>query len=265
MFCAQCGTEVDADANFCKNCGARVARSVGPAETVAPPASSVIAGENTPRAADSAGATTRKARHDAPFKEGASSRTLMIVVGVLVLVLVGAGAYFITGSFKPAEPVLPPSSPAQEPLASKAPASDPSPSFPVSKEPRAEAEDPAALPKFDSGPEPRVEKPRPAPDALPPPSRSQPQRPTQDPGRGSRPAPVLASRGGANPGTYETVRSTPVHEDPSPSSRVVANIPAGVRVNVVSSSGDWLEVHSRRGNPPGFIRRGDAVVVESSN
>jgi hypothetical protein len=44
----------------------------------------------------------------------------------------------------------------------------------------------------------------------------------------------------------------------------VANIPGGVRVNVVSASGDWLEVHSRRGNPPGFIRRDDAQFIESS-
>jgi len=32
----------------------------------------------------------------------------------------------------------------------------------------------------------------------------------------------------------------------------------------VNAKGDWLEVHSRRGNPPGFIRREDAAFLEKS-
>jgi hypothetical protein len=46
---------------------------------------------------------------------------------------------------------------------------------------------------------------------------------------------------------------------------VVANIPAGTRVDVVNSKGDWLEVHSRRGNPPGFIKRQDAKFLEKTD
>jgi hypothetical protein len=65
-------------------------------------------------------------------------------------------------------------------------------------------------------------------------------------------------------GIYETVRATTVYETPSASSRSVASIPQGTRVNVVSSAGNWLEVHSKSGKPPGFIRRGDAVFVERS-
>ena len=271
MFCTQCGTQVDAEANFCKNCGARVGPGrVAPAKTAEPFASTVIARENTRRAADSAGAVTAHARHDAPFKEGVSSRTL-VIVAVLVLVLVGAGAHFITGGgSKPAEPVLSPSAPAQEPLASEAPASEPLPSLPKSKEPRAAAESPAISPKLDREPDPAAETtietaPKTSPDVLAPPSKLQPQKAGPDSARGRRSAKALAPGGGAHPGTYETVRNTPVHEDPSASSGVIATIPVGVRVNVVGSTGDWLEVHSRRGNPPGFIRRGDAVFLDTPN
>jgi hypothetical protein len=74
-----------------------------------------------------------------------------------------------------------------------------------------------------------------------------------------------ASRGGASPGVYETLRATTVYEGPSGSAKVLASIPPGIRVNVVSSNGEWLEVHSKRGNPPGFIRRNDAAFIERSN
>jgi len=76
------------------------------------------------------------------------------------------------------------------------------------------------------------------------------------------PAPDVASRRTPDAGVYETVRATTVYETPSASSRSVANIPPGTRVNVVSSTGSWLEVHSKSGKPPGFIRRGDAVLVD---
>jgi len=63
------------------------------------------------------------------------------------------------------------------------------------------------------------------------------------------------------PRLYETVRSTAVFEEPSASSRKVATIPNGSRVRVVESTGDWLEVRSKQGRPPGFIRRDDAVLT----
>ena len=76
------------------------------------------------------------------------------------------------------------------------------------------------------------------------------------------PGPALASGRQANPGTYETIRPTTLFEKPSGSSRAVSNIGDGTKFNVVGSSGDWLEVRSRLGNPPGFIRRDDAKPVE---
>jgi hypothetical protein len=105
----------------------------------------------------------------------------------------------------------------------------------------------------------------------PPPMRENPGEsaategtpPYTPPASAARPsAPAVASQRTADAGVYETVRATTVFEQPSASSRNVASIPPGTRVNVVSSTGNWLEVHSKSGKPPGFIRRGDAVFVE---
>jgi Bacterial SH3 domain len=95
-----------------------------------------------------------------------------------------------------------------------------------------------------------------------PPAASAPPRPadTSPP----PPAPTL-SRRAAPPGTYETIRSTTVHEQPSGSSRVLTKIAKGTRVEVVRSSGDWLEVRSRHGNPPGFVRADDAMFLSRTN
>jgi hypothetical protein len=60
---------------------------------------------------------------------------------------------------------------------------------------------------------------------------------------------------------YQTVRSTSVFEEPSASSRKVGSIANGSRVRVVGSTDDWLEVRSKQGRPPGFIRRDDAVLM----
>jgi Bacterial SH3 domain len=60
---------------------------------------------------------------------------------------------------------------------------------------------------------------------------------------------------------YQTVRTTSVFEEPSASSRKVGSIATGTRVRVVGSADDWLEVRSKQGRPPGFIRRDDAVLM----
>src|SRR5262245_11605530 len=62
---------------------------------------------------------------------------------------------------------------------------------------------------------------------------------------------------------YQTVRSASVFEEPSASSRKVGSIANGNRVRVVGSTGDWLEVRSKQGRPPGFIRRDDAVLMRT--
>jgi hypothetical protein len=70
---------------------------------------------------------------------------------------------------------------------------------------------------------------------------------------------------GTEPRTYETLRSTPVYEEPANSSRVVAQITKGTQIAVVGSSGGWLEVRSKHGQPPGFIRADDAMFVSKAN
>jgi len=66
----------------------------------------------------------------------------------------------------------------------------------------------------------------------------------------------------AEPGRYEVIRATTVFERPSASSREVTTVTKGTVVNVVGSQGEWLEVRSKQGRPPGFIRRDDAMFRE---
>lgn len=66
----------------------------------------------------------------------------------------------------------------------------------------------------------------------------------------------------AEPGSYEVIRPTGVFAEPSDASRKVSTVKRGTRVTVVGSVGDWLEVRSKHGNPPGFIRRDDTMFVE---
>jgi hypothetical protein len=77
------------------------------------------------------------------------------------------------------------------------------------------------------------------------------------------PRPMAARR--AVPGVYETIRPTSVYEDPSSASRVISQISGETRINVVSSAGGWLEVRSKRGNPPGYVRSDDARQIGGPN
>lgn len=91
----------------------------------------------------------------------------------------------------------------------------------------------------------------------------------QPPARTSNPpapAPTIARvTGTTSPRTYETVRPTPVYQEPVDSARVVAQIGKGTEIVVVGSGGGWLEIRSRHGKPPGFIHADDAMFVSRSN
>jgi hypothetical protein len=41
----------------------------------------------------------------------------------------------------------------------------------------------------------------------------------------------------------------------------MGDIEPGVRVNVVGAKNGWLEIHSKHGRPPGFIRKEGARVA----
>ena len=81
----------------------------------------------------------------------------------------------------------------------------------------------------------------------------------------SLPPPATAPRRAVEPGLYETVRSTVVYEEPLGSSRVLTRITGGTQITVVRGVGEWLEVRSKHGNPPGFVRADDAMFVGRSN
>jgi hypothetical protein len=258
MFCTQCGTQVDQRDNFCKNCGVKIERRSAVGIRAA---AGVTA---TPASAPSVEADAGASATD--VKKGTSRKAVIGAVGAALLLISAASLYFGRVSSKPvAAPA--PSPQREEPQAAAIPPDEPLPSSEDNKDlPLPSDAGAASLNRSEIVEAPRVVEPsKTGADAYPSPSKSQTKPSGQDSNRKSRPASEPAIRGGAKPGVYETVQSTTVYENPSASADIVADIPAGVRVNVVSASGDWLEVHSRRGNPPGFIRRGDAVFVESPN
>ncbi len=79
------------------------------------------------------------------------------------------------------------------------------------------------------------------------------------------PSSPAVQRRPAEPGTYEIIRTTSVFEKALGTSRTVSSINVGTKVSVVGSVGEWLEVRSKHGKPPGFIRRDDAMFVEKKN
>jgi hypothetical protein len=66
-------------------------------------------------------------------------------------------------------------------------------------------------------------------------------------------------------GVYETTQATTVYESPSSGGRVISQIGPRTRINVVGSTGDWLEVRSNRGNPPGYVRADAARQIVRAN
>jgi hypothetical protein len=63
-------------------------------------------------------------------------------------------------------------------------------------------------------------------------------------------------------GPYQVLYPTSVHGEPREDSVRVANIEAGTRVHVVGVQGEWLEIRSKHGRPPGFIKKGSVVQIE---
>lgn len=69
----------------------------------------------------------------------------------------------------------------------------------------------------------------------------------------SRPAPSAVT------GTYEVTRGTRVFAAPNEFARQVGEIEPGLKVNVVDAREGWLEIRSKHGRPPGFIRSDTAA------
>ena len=75
---------------------------------------------------------------------------------------------------------------------------------------------------------------------------------------GARPIAALQPR------TYEALRPTSIYDEPLPSARIVAKLAKGTQVTVVSSENGWLEIRSKHGRPPGFIRKEAAERMDEA-
>ncbi len=69
----------------------------------------------------------------------------------------------------------------------------------------------------------------------------------------------------ASLGTYRVMRPSRVYAAPNELSRSIGDIEPGVNVNVVNARDGWLEIHSKHGRPPGYIRREAAARVTGQN
>jgi hypothetical protein len=62
-------------------------------------------------------------------------------------------------------------------------------------------------------------------------------------------------------GTYQMTRASRVYAGPSEFSQSIGDIEAGVKVSVVDNRDGWLEIHSKHGRPPGYVRSEVATRV----
>lgn len=62
-------------------------------------------------------------------------------------------------------------------------------------------------------------------------------------------------------GPYKVLHPTYVYSKPRDDSRRVARIKRGTKIHVVAVKGDWLEVRSKHGRAPGFIKKDSAVPI----
>ena len=266
MFCTRCGTAVEPVDRFCKNCGARLAQSSAPG-SVSESSGTETERLVTPVEASRKPATVRTSAGNkrqvlSPAREHKGLGALFIGLGLAVVLIAASALYFGTDVLRespkqekpPSGRVAPPDSlPGdQAAQAGKARedrlASAQKPPLPVPANPN------NSLPEAAS-------KSAPSSNAVAPPRKAPLQAKESAGGSGGAPASPASSGRAPFGGTYETTRSTPGFD----SANVVANIPGGVRVDVVNAKGDWLEVHSKRGNPPGFIRRQDVTLLGKAN
>lgn len=269
MFCSQCGTSFEPGQNFCKHCGARV-------------------NKQQPDLFPASEPSQRGTIHTAPSGRASSARPhprsrerkeigLTVLTGVcLTVIVVGGAVYFGTDLFRqPAEqktiavaslpavknPTLPQNQEREEKNKSNAAVNDSLPSAERSTGAK------TSFPRLpDSSRSSAEASPKPAAktDETESARKSLTPRAGEDAQASGRNATKPPAKARVAAGTYQTTRSTTVFESASSSSQVVANIPGGTRLDVVNAKGEWLEVHSRRGNPPGFIRREDAALIDKT-
>ncbi len=63
-------------------------------------------------------------------------------------------------------------------------------------------------------------------------------------------------------GVYQVTQSTRVFAAPAEYAQQVGEIEPGLKVTVVNARDGWLEIHSKNGRPPGFIRSNAAARID---
>ncbi len=56
-------------------------------------------------------------------------------------------------------------------------------------------------------------------------------------------------------GLYRTLSDIELRAGPGMNYPVVANLPSGIKVNVVRAEGDWLRIESKTGAKPGYLEK----------
>ena len=114
-------------------------------------------------------------------------------------------------------------------------------------------------PPIDTGkPEPIINEPT-SPAEIPP-ARETAKPVAQSKVAAAKPIPAVQIQQPVA-GTYEITHPSRVYAGPTELSQAMGDIEPGVRVNVVGAKNGWLEIHSKHGRPPGFIRKEGARVL----
>ena len=66
-------------------------------------------------------------------------------------------------------------------------------------------------------------------------------------------------------GKYEIIQQTKVYSKPSEDSQSLLILDPGIKVNVVDGRNGWLEIRSKFGRPPGFIKQDTAVPLNNGS
>lgn len=54
-------------------------------------------------------------------------------------------------------------------------------------------------------------------------------------------------------GEYRVIADADLRERPGSQEKIVARLPAGIKIHVIRADGEWLRVESKRGGRPGYI------------
>lgn len=109
------------------------------------------------------------------------------------------------------------------------------------------------------GPAPEVKAVEPA--APEPQPAKEIAKPINEPAKVNAPAKQEARMTGA----YQITQASRVYAGPTESSQLLGEIEPGVKVTVVNNRNGWLEIHSKHGRPPGFIRKEVATPLAGQN